>query len=142
MFYAQYFNYEANKESKRVDTGTETSGGGKWVLTSLEEFKSKGEAAKPFLEITLFTEIMNDKDIVLLSGEVDLTLLPKREEAQLLTALLQFYYLHDPQQLVKTFNTSPASFDYSLLLSSLSRVITSSPTSPPTSSSSTLKSKT
>jgi len=130
MFYAQYFNYEA--DSSVATEGQ--SGGGKWVLTSLEEFKSKGEAAKPFLEITLFTELMKEKSIVLLSGEVDLVLLPKREEAQLLTGLLQFYYLHDPQQLVKAFNTSPTTFDYSLLLSSLSLAITSSASPSPPSS--------
>ncbi|KAG1048940.1 hypothetical protein G6F43_008705 [Rhizopus delemar] len=68
-------------------------------ITSLLEYKSKGEKARPFLTITHFPELLEKKGIVLMKGNINDN--PKRMlstgNAQFLAFALQRFYASDDQ---------------------------------------------
>lgn len=97
-------------------------------LTSLLEYKTKGEKARPFLTITHYPELAEKKGIVLMRGDINDN--PKKmltsSNAQFLAfALQRFYSTDDPQKLklVKLFNTLPEKFDYQQLIKEMESVV-------------------
>lgn len=97
-------------------------------LTSLLEYKTKGEKARPYLTITHYPELMEEKDIVLMRGDINDN--PKKmlssSNAQFLAfAIQRFYSTDDPQKLklIELFNTSPEDFDYQHLIEEMESVV-------------------
>ncbi|KAK4513765.1 phosphatidylserine decarboxylase [Mucor velutinosus] len=97
-------------------------------ITSLLEYKTRGEKARPFLTITHYPELADTKGIVLMRGEINEN--PKKmisvANAQFLAfAVQQFYSTNNPTsvKLVETFNTSPEEFNYQDLIKELENII-------------------
>ncbi|GAN09897.1 ATP synthase mitochondrial F1 complex assembly factor 1 [Mucor ambiguus] len=97
-------------------------------ITSLLEYKSKGEKARPFLTITHYPELADTKGIVLMRGEINDN--PKRmisvANAQFLAfAVQQFYSINNPTsvKLVEMFNTLPEEFNYQDLIKEMEKII-------------------
>lgn len=97
-------------------------------LTSLLEYKTKGEKARPFLTITHFPELMEEKDIVLMRGDINDN--PKKmlssSNAQFLAfAIQRFYSTDDPLKLrlIEQFNASPEDFNYQDLIEEMESVV-------------------
>lgn len=97
-------------------------------ITSLLEYKTKGEKARPFLTITHFPELADTKGIVLMRGEVNDN--PKKmisaANAQFLAfAVQQFYSTNNPKtaKLVEIFNKSPEEFNYQDLIKEMEDII-------------------
>ncbi|KAG0208990.1 hypothetical protein BGX33_005889 [Mortierella sp. NVP41] len=90
------------------------------IFTSLLEYKTHGENARPFLTLTHYPELIDDKKIVLMHGVVStnpqiLTL----DQAQILTFGLQQYYVSDhPEklQLLSDFHKAPEKFSHERLI--------------------------
>jgi len=97
-------------------------------ITSLLEYKTKGEKARPFLTITHYPELADTKGIVLMRGEINDN--PKKmistANAQFLAfAVQQFYSTNNPTsvKLVETFNVSPEEFNYQDLIKEMENII-------------------
>jgi ATP synthase F1 complex assembly factor 1 len=97
-------------------------------MTTLLEYKAKGEKARPFLTITHFPELAKTKGIVLMRGEIIDS--PKKmitaSNAQFLAfALQQFYSTNNRSrlELVRLFNDVPDKFDYKELIKEMDKVI-------------------
>jgi ATP synthase F1 complex assembly factor 1 len=97
-------------------------------FTSLIEYKTKGEKARPFLTITHFPELAESKGIVLMKGDINDN--PKKmlsaSNAQFLAfALQQFYSPDNPRKLklVERFNDLPEEFDYQELIKEMDNTI-------------------
>ncbi|KAF8936446.1 hypothetical protein BGZ47_009489 [Haplosporangium gracile] len=90
------------------------------IFTSLLEYKTHGENARPFLTLTHYPELIDDKQIVLMHGVVSTN--PKvmtLDQAQILTFGLQQYYVSDhPEklQLLKDFHRQPEKFSHEKLI--------------------------
>lgn len=90
------------------------------IFTSLLEYKTHGENARPFLTLTHYPELIDDKKIVLMHGVIStepkvLTL----AQAQILTFGLQQYYVSDhPEkfQLLHDFHKQPEKFSHERLI--------------------------
>jgi len=96
------------------------------MFTSLLEFKTKGEEARPYLTITHFPELIQSKDIVLMKGEItDTKLLSTANAHYLAFALQQFYVTGDEskRKLLETFHTKPHEFDYNQVIKEMENVI-------------------
>jgi len=85
------------------------------LFTPLEEFKVNQDYAKPGLLIMHYTELLKEKQLVLMRGEIEPKML-QVTEAQCLVNQMQLYYLSEKYDWVKTFNESPQDFNYQLLL--------------------------
>ncbi|KAI9483881.1 MAG: ATP11 protein-domain-containing protein [Benjaminiella poitrasii] len=97
-------------------------------ITSLLEYKTKGEKARPFLSITHYPELAETKDIVLMRGEIGdkFKKILSPSNAQFLAfALQQFYSQDNPRKLnlVKTFNNAPEKFNYQELIKEMEDII-------------------
>ncbi|WFD07251.1 Glucosaminyl phosphatidylinositol (GlcN-PI) nositol acylation protein [Malassezia vespertilionis] len=108
------------------------------LFTPLAEFKLRQEYAQPSLILSMYPDFVDEKDIVLLRGEVSQHQMPgggegqpmmTQDEAQLLVMCMQrFYHLSDVPgidtaaetrcKLLKVFHTRPEEFDVDLLLDS------------------------
>jgi ATP synthase F1 complex assembly factor 1 len=90
------------------------------IFTSLLEYKTHGENARPFLTLTHYPELIDDKQVVLMHGVVSTN--PKvltLDQAQILTFGLQQYYVSDhPEklQLLKDFHKRPEKFSHERLI--------------------------
>ncbi len=83
-------------------------------FTSLLDYQVHGENAPWQLNLTHFTELQDDKGIVLMAGEIDQNALSILE-AQCLAQQLQIFYATSDEerfQLVHTFNKEPDKFKY------------------------------
>jgi len=84
------------------------------AFTLLSEFKANGENARTILTINHYTEIEEEKGIVLMVGEYD-TQSIELSQAQCLAHQLQMYYLDPPHQLLQMlhqFHHEPDKFNY------------------------------
>jgi len=96
------------------------------MFTSLLEFKTKGEEARPYLTITHFPELIETKDIVLMKGEItDVKVLATANAQYLAFALQQFYVTggDSKRQLLETFHTKPQEFDYNQVIKEMENVM-------------------
>ncbi|KAG0031029.1 hypothetical protein BGZ81_001879 [Podila clonocystis] len=90
------------------------------IFTSLLEYKTHGENARPYLTLTHYPELIESKDIVLMNGTISTS--PKvltLDQAQILTFGLQQYYVSDhPQKLalLHDFHKNPANFSHEKLI--------------------------
>lgn len=97
-------------------------------LTSLLEYKTKGENARPFLTITHYPELSESKGIVLMRGDINdkpKKMLTNSDAHYLAFALQQFYSTDDPHKikLVRLFNILPEKFDYHKLIKEMESVV-------------------
>lgn len=97
-------------------------------MTSLLEYKTKGEKARPFFTITHFPELAESKGIVLMRGEINDN--PKKmltaSNAQFLAFALQQFYSTDNQhrlELVRLFNDVPDEFNYKELIKEMDDIV-------------------
>jgi ATP synthase F1 complex assembly factor 1 len=84
-------------------------------FTPLVEYQLNRENARPSFSITFYNELMKEKDIVLMLGELDQNCSIKLKDAQHLVYQLQLFYLTGSQEqtgLVEKFNKNPSQFDY------------------------------
>ncbi|KAG0004673.1 hypothetical protein BGZ65_012921 [Modicella reniformis] len=90
------------------------------IFTSLIEYKTHGENARPFLTLTHYPELIDSKGIVLMNGSIstDPRVLTS-EQAQVLTFGLQQYYVSDHKdklQLLQDFHKRPEQFSHEKLI--------------------------
>ncbi|EGD82681.1 hypothetical protein PTSG_03342 [Salpingoeca rosetta] len=91
------------------------------AFTSLLEYQTHAENARPVLTLFHYTELKRSKGHVLMMGELDIDRM-NMAAAQLLVHQLQLFYANqtedakDAYDLVRQFNTRPGSFDYNDLL--------------------------
>lgn len=96
------------------------------MFTSLLEFKTKGEEARPYLTITHFPELISSKDIVLMKGEITDTKLLSPVNAQYLAFALQQFYVtggESKRKLLETFHSKPQEFDYNQVIKEMETVV-------------------
>ncbi|XP_042901199.1 ATP synthase mitochondrial F1 complex assembly factor 1 isoform X1 [Parasteatoda tepidariorum] len=87
-------------------------------FTSLINYQTFKENAPICLTVTYFTELMNEKDIVLMRGEYDNSI--QTHEAQCLVNQLQLYYGSQDEKictLLSKFNNQPDTFNHIDLIS-------------------------
>ena len=87
-------------------------------FTSLEDYNLLKEHSPTYLTLSYYSELANDKGIVLMAGKFDFEKL-KPEESQLLAHLLQLYYGQNNQEridLIRKFNFTPDLFDFQQLI--------------------------
>ncbi|KAF9193456.1 hypothetical protein BGZ51_003260 [Haplosporangium sp. Z 767] len=89
-------------------------------FTSLLEYKTHGENARPFLTLTHYPELIDSKGIVLMNGSISTN--PKIltvEQAQILIFGMQQYYVSDhkeKQELLRDFHKRPEKFSHEKLI--------------------------
>jgi ATP synthase F1 complex assembly factor 1 len=94
------------------------------ILTSLLEYKTRKEKARPYLTLTHFNELSETKDIVLMRGELlDPKILSSANAQFLAFALQTFYCSKNNLKLVKTFNENPEHFDYEELIQEMDKLV-------------------
>lgn len=85
------------------------------LLTDLHTFSSNPSAASPMMVMTVYDELVKEKQLALLRGDIinqlDIT---RVDAARILKYLRVFYTNHFP--LVQKFNHSPRDFDYNEFL--------------------------
>ncbi|KAG0051805.1 hypothetical protein BGZ83_003281 [Gryganskiella cystojenkinii] len=90
------------------------------IFTSLLEYKTHGTNARPYLTLTHYPELIEDKGVVLMNGSV--TTDPRVltvDQAQILTFGLQQYYVSDhPEkiELLHDFHKRPEKFSHERLI--------------------------
>ncbi|KAF9428625.1 ATP synthase mitochondrial F1 complex assembly factor 1 [Podila epigama] len=90
------------------------------IFTSLLEYKTHGENARPYLTLTHYPELIDSKGIVLMNGTISTN--PKvltLEQAQLLVFGMQQYYVTDnaeKQALLHDFHKNPSKFSHERLI--------------------------
>ncbi|KAJ2777499.1 hypothetical protein H4R18_005125 [Coemansia javaensis] len=92
-------------------------------FTSLLEYKTDPAAARPYLTLTHYTDLLDSKDVVLMRGEIDRHLDP--HSAQCLALLMQQFYVSggpEKRRLLEQFNQNPAEFDYKQLVDAAARL--------------------
>jgi hypothetical protein len=79
------------------------------VLTMLDEYRLNGANAQPWLSLTFYDELVDEKELVLVRGDV---LVPQLslEEGERLWGNVRHFYLNEPEQ-VDMFNNRPREFD-------------------------------
>ncbi|KAG2172067.1 hypothetical protein INT43_001544 [Umbelopsis isabellina] len=95
-------------------------------FTSLLEYKTKGEEARPYLTISHFPELIKTKDIVLMKGEISDTKLLSVPNAQYLAFALQQFYVtggDKKKQLLETFHSKPQEFDYNEVIKEMENIV-------------------
>lgn len=97
---------------------------GQWIghqfaFTSMIEYQMHQENARPYLLLNHYVELVDSKDIVLMSGDLDENM--NILEATLIANQVQLFYLGKESsfQLVKDFNTRADEFDYNDILSAI-----------------------
>ncbi|KAI8917896.1 ATP11 protein-domain-containing protein [Powellomyces hirtus] len=94
-------------------------------FTSLLEYKTHAENARPHLVVTHYTEFKDDKDLVLMLGEITRTenasgspVMTLLEAQNLVYQMQMFYVTGAPHKriLVDNFHTKPAELDYQALI--------------------------
>jgi len=87
-------------------------GGNEINFTSLEHYKLRGADAPVLLTFCHYPDLVESKDICLMVGDVDESLLSKLD-AQLLATYVQYFHTEPSgMSLVQTFNTKPEDFKY------------------------------
>ncbi|KAI9209735.1 ATP11 protein-domain-containing protein [Polychytrium aggregatum] len=101
--------------------------GNQTFLTPLIEYQTHRENARPHLVLNYYTDLVEDKGIVLMSGELGATESGASSfsisDAQNLVYQMQLFYVTGPDSmtsLVERFNKDPANFDYQLLITEAS----------------------
>ncbi|ORX95126.1 ATP11-domain-containing protein [Basidiobolus meristosporus CBS 931.73] len=95
-------------------------------FTSLLEYKTHGENARPYLTLTHYTDLKDSKNIVLMHGEIaDKPRILSPQDAQFLVYALQQFYVTGSERkkkLVEKFHHDPSSFDVQELIDELEKL--------------------
>ncbi|KAF9588130.1 hypothetical protein IFM89_007606, partial [Coptis chinensis] len=90
------------------------------LFTGLEDYKAKGTQAAPYFTATYYTEFEENKDVVLIRGDVVFTSKLTDTEAQWLLETAQSFYLNDVRyKLVERFNKETREFEFRDVLQAL-----------------------
>eukprot|EP00943_MAST-04B_sp_MAST-4B-sp1_P006172 g6172.t1 len=79
------------------------------LFTYLEDFRNNPETALPYLAVTLYDDFKENKDLVLLRGDIS-DMITKPESTNLLHLFTKFYF--SDYEWVDTFNNKPNEFDF------------------------------
>ena len=93
--------------------------------TTLADYQKNKEGARPHLIVTHYPELKQDKQVVLMVGEVAVENAIKLSDAQNLVYQTQLFYVTGkPEQthLVEKFWLNPGSFDYNELIEALAKL--------------------
>jgi len=92
-----------------------------FFLTQMAVFKSQGELSVPSIVMTYFPELMNEKGLVLMTGDFDPSVVSLLEVQCLANQLKMFYSDKDVTKtlLLHKFNKEPDTFDYKQVISEL-----------------------
>lgn len=90
------------------------------LFTTLEQYKRDGPAAPPHFMVTHYTELIDEKGIVLIRGDIVQPNAVSIVDAQALLRMVHQYYT-DPQKhaFVWAFNHNQSEFDFKRLLDSM-----------------------
>ncbi|ORX93776.1 ATP11-domain-containing protein [Basidiobolus meristosporus CBS 931.73] len=95
-------------------------------FTSLLEYKTHGENARPYLTLTHYTDLKDSKKIVLMHGEIsDKPRILSPQDAQFLVYGLQQFYVtgnERKKQLLEKFHHDPQSFSVEELMEELEKL--------------------
>ncbi|KAK9762197.1 hypothetical protein K7432_012305 [Basidiobolus ranarum] len=95
-------------------------------FTSLLEYKTHGENARPYLTLTHYTDLKDSKKIVLMHGDIsDKPRILSPQDAQFLVYALQQFYVTGSERkmkLVENFHHDPSSFDVQELIHELEKL--------------------
>ncbi|KAF9683633.1 hypothetical protein SADUNF_Sadunf04G0034200 [Salix dunnii] len=90
------------------------------IFTGLEDYKSRGTQASPYLTVKYYTDFSESKDLVLIRGDIVFTSKLTDEEAEWLVETAQSFYLNDARyKLVEQFNKQTRDFEFKDVLRSL-----------------------
>ncbi|KAF5729136.1 Chloroplast isoform 2 [Tripterygium wilfordii] len=90
------------------------------LFTGLEDYKAKGTQASPYFTVTFYNEFAEDKDLVLIRGDVVFTSKLSDTDAKWLLETTQSFYLNDVRyKLVEQFNKEARSFEFKDVLRAL-----------------------
>jgi ATP synthase mitochondrial F1 complex assembly factor 1 len=101
------------------------------LFTSLLEYKTHGEFARPHTMVMHFEDLAEEKEVVLMRGEIDLSQnLIGLDEAMLLVMGVQKLYGADPEsergrlrrKLIEEFSSGSENFDVNILMDELNRI--------------------
>jgi hypothetical protein len=82
-------------------------------LTGLNDYKTQGSLAKPMVQLQFYTDLLFEKDLVLMKA--DLLQSMNMKDAQYLIYQIQFWYYIGGQEtlkIIKRFHENPKDFDY------------------------------
>ncbi|KAI8318573.1 ATP11-domain-containing protein [Martensiomyces pterosporus] len=89
-------------------------------FTSLIEYKTNTVNARPYLTLTHYTDLIDDKEVVLMRGELEgeRKLIDVQNAQYLALQMQQFYVTGGPEKraLLEKFNQQPEKFDYQELI--------------------------
>ena len=86
--------------------------GGTLNLTYLEDFRKQPNAAEPYMTAKLYTELVEEKGVVLARAHLDTDRLELAEAEQLLDAFMRVYTTAEMFEYVDKFNNAPAEFSF------------------------------
>lgn len=90
------------------------------IFTGLEDYKARGTQASPYFTVTFYTEFAENKDLVLIRGDVVFTSKLSDSEAKWLLETAQSFYLNDARyKLVEQFNREARNFVFEDVLRAL-----------------------
>ncbi|OMO76350.1 ATP synthase mitochondrial F1 complex assembly factor [Corchorus capsularis] len=90
------------------------------LFTGLEDYKARGTQASPYFTATFYTEFAENKDLVLIRGDIVFTSKLSDDEAKWLLETTQSFYLNDVRyKLVERFNKQPRDFEFQDVLRAL-----------------------
>jgi ATP synthase mitochondrial F1 complex assembly factor 1 len=101
------------------------------LFTSLLEYKTHGEYARPHTTIMHFEDLSNEQGIVLMRGEIDPNLnVVSQDESRLLVMHVQKLYGSDPEsergtirrKLLQDFSKGSGDFNVNILMDELNRI--------------------
>ena len=96
------------------------------IFTSLLEYKTRGSEARPYFAITHYPELMQDKGIVLMRGEIsDEPKILSVVNAQYLAFAVQEFYAKQDEgkfDLLKRFHEDPQSFQYDKVIEAMEKL--------------------
>jgi len=105
------------------------------AFTSLEVYKKDGDNSRSFLTMVYYTDLLHSKDLVLMRGTFDSTLL-KSSEAQFLVNVWQWFLLEDRKfKLMEEFNRRPENFNFERVVQEIDTLPSSTSSITPSSSS-------
>eukprot|EP01113_Clastostelium_recurvatum_P013977 TRINITY_DN17552_c0_g1_i2.p1 TRINITY_DN17552_c0_g1~~TRINITY_DN17552_c0_g1_i2.p1 ORF type:complete len:139 (-),score=20.94 TRINITY_DN17552_c0_g1_i2:63-479(-) len=103
-----------------------------FLFTSLDQYKKMGRSATPWLTVRNYTDLVEEKGVVLMRGDPNHEVL-KPMEAQYLINQLQVYLLDDSRyKLMVTFNKHPSMFNFEDVLKDMGGLDGTAPTKPET----------
>jgi len=87
-------------------------GGNEINFTSLEHYKLNGPDAPVLLSMCHYPDLLEEKEICLMVGDVDAQLI-RKEDAHLLAMYVQYFHTEEKgMKLLQCFNTTPENFKY------------------------------